>query len=75
MQPLGTKVYLLKGYSPSDSFCTFFSESVYVVCHPVIPCKQKTVLILASFKTSVLCHSKHTVLFSLFLLPCHSWET
>jgi len=27
MQPLGTKVYLLKGYSPSDSFCTFFSES------------------------------------------------
>jgi len=28
MQPLGTKVYLLKGFSPSDSFCTFFSESV-----------------------------------------------
>jgi len=28
MQPLGTKVYLLKRYSPSDSFCTFFSESV-----------------------------------------------
>jgi len=28
MQPLGTKVYLLK-YSPSDSFCTFFSESVF----------------------------------------------
>jgi len=27
MQPLGTKVYLLKRYSPSDSFCTFFSES------------------------------------------------
>jgi len=26
MQPLGTKVYLLKRYSPSDSFC--FSESV-----------------------------------------------
>jgi len=25
MQPLGTKVYLLKRYSPSDSFCTFFS--------------------------------------------------
>jgi len=25
---LGTKVYLLKRYSPSDSFCTFFSESV-----------------------------------------------
>jgi len=24
MQPLGTKVYVLKGYSPSDSFCTFF---------------------------------------------------
>jgi len=24
MQPLGTKVYLLKRYSPSDSFCTFF---------------------------------------------------
>jgi len=28
MQPLGTKVYLLKRYTPSDSFCTFFSESV-----------------------------------------------
>jgi len=28
MQPLGTKVYLFKRYSPSDSFCTFFSESV-----------------------------------------------
>jgi len=28
MQPLGTKVYLLKGYSLIDSFCTFFSESV-----------------------------------------------
>jgi len=28
MQPSGTKVYLLKSYSPSDSFCTFFSESV-----------------------------------------------
>jgi len=31
MQPLGTKVYLLKRYSPSDSFCTFFSESVNTV--------------------------------------------
>jgi len=28
MHPLGTKVYLLKRYRPSDSFCTFFSESV-----------------------------------------------
>jgi len=28
MDPLGTKVYLLKRYRPSDSFCTFFSESV-----------------------------------------------
>jgi len=27
MHPLGTKVYLLKRYRPSDSFCTFFSES------------------------------------------------
>jgi len=27
MHPLGTKVYLLKRYSPSDSFWTFFSES------------------------------------------------
>jgi len=27
MYPLGTKVYLLKRYCPSDSFCTFFSES------------------------------------------------
>jgi len=25
---LGTKVYHLKRYRPSDSFCTFFSESV-----------------------------------------------
>jgi len=24
-----TKVYILKRYSPSDSFCTFFSESVF----------------------------------------------
>jgi len=31
MQPLGTKVYLLKRYSPSDSFCTFFSESVMII--------------------------------------------
>jgi len=28
--PLGTKVYLLKRYRPSDSFRTFFSESVYL---------------------------------------------
>jgi len=28
MHPLGTEVYPLKRYSPSDSFCTFFSESV-----------------------------------------------
>ncbi len=28
MNHLGTKVYLLKRYHPSDSFCTFFSESV-----------------------------------------------
>jgi len=27
MQPLGTKVYLLKRYSPSDSFRTVLSES------------------------------------------------
>jgi len=33
MQPLGTKVYLLKMYSPSDSFCTFFSESVAILVH------------------------------------------
>jgi len=33
MQPLGTKVYLLKRYSPSDRFCTFLSESVqYIIC-------------------------------------------
>jgi len=30
MHPLGTKAYLLKRYSPSDSFWTFFSESVFV---------------------------------------------
>jgi len=28
MHPLDTKVYLLKRYCPSDSFRTFFSESV-----------------------------------------------
>ncbi len=28
--PLGTKVYFLKRYIPSDSFCTFFPESVGV---------------------------------------------
>jgi len=28
MHPLGTKVYLLKRYRLSDSFRTFFSESV-----------------------------------------------
>jgi len=35
MQLLGTKVYLLKGYSPSDSFCTFFSESVWYKSIPI----------------------------------------
>jgi len=34
-RPLGTKVYLLKRYSPSDSFCTFFSESVEIEKHMV----------------------------------------
>jgi len=29
MHPLGTKAYLLKRYSPSDSFWTFFSESCF----------------------------------------------
>jgi len=28
MHPLGTKVYLLKRYRPSDRFCTFFSETI-----------------------------------------------
>ncbi len=30
MDPLGTNVYLLKRYHPSDSSCTFFSESVHI---------------------------------------------
>jgi len=30
MHPLGTKVYLLKRYRPSDSFRTFFLEVSYV---------------------------------------------
>ncbi len=30
MDPLGTNMYLLKRYRPSDSFCTFISESVVV---------------------------------------------
>jgi len=41
MQPLGTKVYLLKRYRPSDSFCTFLSESV---CWTKILCFGVTVL-------------------------------
>jgi len=30
MHPLGTKVYLLKRYHPSDSFYTFLSEIVFL---------------------------------------------
>jgi len=33
MQPLGTKVYLLKRYSLSDRFCTFFSWEYRVCVH------------------------------------------
>jgi len=42
MQPLGTKVYLLKRYSPSDSFCTFLSESVpwRGCCESVLQCTK-----------------------------------
>jgi len=40
MQPLGTKVYLLKRYSPSDSFCTFFSESVWTKLQLKSFCKR-----------------------------------
>ncbi len=29
MDSLGTNMYLLERYHPSDSFCTFISESVY----------------------------------------------
>jgi len=29
MYHYGKKVYLFKRYSPSDSFCTFFAESVW----------------------------------------------
>jgi len=29
MYPLGTKVYLFKRYSPSDSFWTFFWECTF----------------------------------------------
>ncbi len=29
MDPLGTNTHLLKRYRPSDSFCTFISESVW----------------------------------------------
>jgi len=36
MQPLGTTVYLLKRYSPSDSFCTFFFLRVYAVQKPEV---------------------------------------
>jgi len=37
MHPLGTKVYLLKRYRPSDSFRTFFSECMTVYGHAVAP--------------------------------------
>jgi len=43
MHPLGKKVYLLKRYSPSDSFCTFFSESDSV--HPLTGLTVNTVLL------------------------------
>jgi len=36
MQHLGTKVYLLKRYSPSDSFCTFFLSVCWTVCVKVL---------------------------------------
>jgi len=39
MQPLGSKVYLLKRYSPSDSFCTFFLRvSILVLWCLVLIC-------------------------------------
>ncbi len=34
--PSDTKVHLLKRFHPSDSFCTFFSESVEAVKRDII---------------------------------------
>jgi len=54
MQPLSTKVYLLKRYSPSDNFCTFLSR----VCHMILQkCRlmlKKHFLLLSKLKTVVL---------------------
>jgi len=56
MQPLGTKVYLLKRYSLSDSFYTIFSESVlkkkeqYVSKHLPWVCARKTKVIFLLFR-------------------------
>jgi len=41
MQPLGTKVYFLKRYSPSDSFCTFFSESALYLIKKIVATDYK----------------------------------
>jgi len=35
LAPKMEKGYLLKRYSPSDSFCTFFSESVQAINQPL----------------------------------------
>jgi len=41
MQPLGTKVYLFKWYSPSDSFCTFFLRvCIYIYIKCVFPVRS-----------------------------------
>jgi len=45
MQPLGTEVYILKMYSPSDSLCTFFSAE----CLPEHAYRNKSIYILFLF--------------------------
>jgi len=44
MHPLGTKVYLLKKYSPSDSFCPFFFLRVYRI--QIIKLILKTITVM-----------------------------
>jgi len=59
MQPLGTKVYLLKRYSPSVSFCTFFfSESVQHQKINIYIHKKKKTLIVGLLRKDIKTQSK-----------------
>jgi len=61
MHPLGTKVYLLKRYSPSDSFCTFFFLRVYPLPLKCLIAHQDCIFLLL----------KNTVLWNIWVLYCN----